>query len=79
VDLHQHSQDGLPAHASVPAVTDVLAGDGGVALMAAGMVAVGYAVYLEMIHAVPLHWWDRSIVLAPAGLIAILGGLLLST
>lgn len=61
------------------AVTDAVTDGVGVALMAAGMAAVGYAVYLEMIHAVPLRWWDRAAVLAPAGLAAILGGLALTT
>lgn len=48
-----------------------------VSLMVVGLVAVGYGVYLEMIHAVALWWWDRPILLAPLGLAAILTGLLL--
>lgn len=60
-------------------MTGALTVGAGVALMAAGVIAVGYAVYLEMIHAVALSWWDRSALLAPAGLLAILTGLLLFT
>lgn len=56
------------------AVTDALAASAGVALMTAGMVAVGYAVYLEMIRTVPLRWWDRTVLLAPVGLLAIISG-----
>ena len=50
----------------------------GVASMGVGMTAVFYAAYLEMIHAGPLRWWDRTPVLLPAGLFAIMIGLLLS-
>lgn len=50
----------------------------GIGLMAAGIAAVGYAVYLTMIRAAPLRWWDRAVLLIPAGLAAILGGLLMT-
>lgn len=49
----------------------------GIALLTAGMVTLAYAVYLEMIRAIPVWWWDRTLVLAPSGLVGILGGLAL--
>lgn len=58
-------------------MTDTVRAGAGIALMAAGMAAVGHAVYLEMSCAVPLPRWDRGVVLAPVRLVAILGGLLL--
>lgn len=60
-------------------MTETVAAGVGIALMVGGVAGVGFAIYLEMIHAVPLSWWDRGIVLAPAGLIAIIGGLVLTT
>lgn len=42
------------------------------------MAAVGYSVYLTMIRAAPLRWWDRSVLLVPVGLIAVLSGLVLT-
>lgn len=56
----------------------VFSAGAGIALMAAGMAAVGYAVYLEMIHAVPLRWWDRAVLFAPVGLVAIISGSVLA-
>jgi hypothetical protein len=50
----------------------------GVGLMAAGMTAVGYSVYLAMIRAVPLRRWDRPVLLLPVGLVAVLSGLVLT-
>ena len=48
----------------------------GLALAAAGMVVFGYAMYLELIRAAPLRWWERTLLLATAGLTAIVSGLL---
>lgn len=59
-------------------MTEVLGAGAGIAFMAAGMAAVGYAVYLEMTQAVPLRWWDRAVLFAPAGLVAIISGVVLT-
>ena len=48
-----------------------------IALMLAGMTAIGYAVYLDMSHAVALRWWDRALIVAPVGLVAVLAAVLL--
>lgn len=59
-------------------MTDRLDLVGGAVLMLAGTAALVYAVYLEMLRAVPLRWWDRTVLLVPAGLAAILTGVLLT-
>jgi hypothetical protein len=61
----------------VPAVTALARAAAEIALMLAGMTAIGYAVYLDMIHAVALRWWDRILVVGPVGLVAVLGAVLL--
>jgi hypothetical protein len=54
-----------------------LAGVAGVALMTLGMASFGYGTYLEMSHAANLWWWDRTVLLVPLGLAAMLGGMAL--
>ncbi len=58
-------------------MTAALGSGAGFALMLAGVAAVGYAVYLEMLRAAALSWWERATLLLPFGLISILAGLLL--
>ncbi len=50
----------------------------GIALTAAGTLCFGYAVYLEMTRARRLSWWDRSLLLGTAGVVAILVGVVVA-
>lgn len=69
-----------PGHAlglDTRGVTEQLRTGGELALVAAGMAVLGYAMYLELIRAAPLRWWERTLPLAAVGLTSIVGGLLL--
>lgn len=58
-------------------MTAFASGAAGIALLLVGMTAIGYAVYLDMIHAAALFWWDRTLIVGPVGLVAVLGAVLL--
>lgn len=66
----------MPASPSVLAQS-LLAGLG-LALLVPGMATLGYATYLTMIRASALRWYESPVLLAPLGLVLVLGGLVLT-